>query len=88
MLVHKLIGTAAAVLTLGLAIAATVLIVKRMSYPVGIKSDRLEVVAQDCAQFSWPYGCDWQQSVSPEPKKSSRFGRRGKRLRCRDFGNC
>jgi len=88
MLVHKFIGTAAAVVALGLAIMAAVLIVKQ-TYPLGIKSDRLDVVAQDCSQFGWPYGCDWQQQdVSAEQKKNSRFGRRGKRLRCRDFGNC
>jgi len=91
MLAHKAISTAAAVLMLSLAIMATVLIAKRIfaTYPLGIKADRLDIVAQDCSQIGWPYGCDWQrQDALPEPKKNSRFGRRGKRLRCHDFGNC
>ena len=91
MLVQKLIGTAVAVLALSLAVGGTVLIVKRVfaTYPLGIKGDRLEVVAQDCSQIGWPFGCDWQrQEATPEPKKPSRFGHRGKRLRCHNFGNC
>ena len=88
---HKLIGTAAAMLVLGLAIMAVVLIAKRIlvTYPLGIKGDRLEVAAQDCSQVSWPFGCNLQQSDAlPEPKKNPRFGRRGKRLRCQSFRNC
>jgi hypothetical protein len=91
MLVHKLIRTVAAVLALSLAIIATIVIVKRIfpTYPLGVKGDRLEISAQDCSQAGWPYGCDWQpQSATPEPKKRLLFGRRGKRLRCRGFGNC
>jgi hypothetical protein len=85
---HKLIGTAAVVIALGLAIMATVLIVKQ-TYPLGIKGNRLDVVVQDCSELGWPYGCDWQpHSAAPEPRKHPRPGRRDKHLRCRDFGNC
>ncbi len=88
MLAHKLTGTVAVVIALGLAIMATVVIVKR-TYPLGFKSDRLDVVVQECSELGWPYGCNWQQqNASPEPRKHVRPGRRDKHLRCRDFGNC
>lgn len=88
MLAHKLIGTAAVVTALGLAITATVLIVKQI-YPLGIKGDRLDVIVQECSELGWPFGCGWQrQDASPEPKKHLRPGRRDKHPRCRDFGNC
>lgn len=85
---YRLIGAAAVVIALGLAITASVLIVKRI-YPLGIKSDRLDDVVQECSELAWPYGCSWQpQNALPEPKKHVRPGRRDKHLRCRNFGNC
>jgi hypothetical protein len=90
MLMHKFGRLAAAILALTLVIAATVLIVKRSftADSIGIKGDRLEVVAQDCPQVGWPYGCDWQLNAPPESRAHLRIRHRAKRQQCRAFGYC
>ena len=90
MLMHKFSGLAAAILALSVVIAATVLIVNRsfMADSIGIKGDRLDVVAQDCPQVGWPYGCDWQPNAPPESRAHLRIHHRVKRQQCRAFGYC
>ena len=40
------------------------------SPPLGVKSDRLDMMPQgSCTQDVWPYGCDWQFGASPEKKR-------------------
>jgi hypothetical protein len=63
----------------GIAIAATVVIVKRHfeTYPLGVKGDRLDagVPQADCSQVVWPYGCDWMDT-SPDTVKHLRSDRK------------
>jgi len=80
---HKLNNPMIGVLlAISLAAATAAVIWKRQSvtYPVGVKGDRLDIAPRsDCSQVVWPYGCDWQLNASPGTKSHSRFGRRGKR---------
>jgi hypothetical protein len=77
---HKLNNpVVAAVLAIGIisAISAALWRSQPASYPLGVKSDRLDTTPQvDCSFAAWPYGCDWQLNASPEPPKRSKFGRR------------
>jgi len=82
MLIHKLnrpmIGT---LLAISVAAIMAVVIWKRQSetYPLGVKSDRLNVTPHaGCWQVVWPYGCDWQPSTPSDKRTRSRFGGRGR----------
>ena len=80
MLAHKLNNpVVGAVLAIGIvsAISAALWRSQPASYPLGIKSDRLDAMPKaDCSFAVWPYGCDWQLNASPAPPKRSKFGRR------------
>jgi len=82
MLAHKLNNpVVGAVLAIGIvsAISAALWRSQPASYPLGIKSDRLDTTPKaDCSFAVWPYGCDWRLNASPEPPKRSKFGRRRK----------
>jgi hypothetical protein len=82
MLVHKLNSrTMGAMLAISVAATAAVVIRKQqpVSYPLGIKGDRLELTPQaGCSQVVWPYGCDWHLNALADTRKHSRFGRRGR----------
>lgn len=66
---HRFNGRLGAAIVVGIAVAAAVVVVKRhtRTYPLGVKSDRLEVVVppSDCSQAVWPYGCDF---IEPPPE--------------------
>jgi len=80
MLAHRLNNpVAGAVLAIGIvsAISAALWRSQPASYPLGVKSDRLDATpGADCSFAMWPYGCDWHLNAPAAPPKHSKFGRR------------
>jgi len=71
-------GTAFAV-GIVLVLAATISMIEPASLTVGIKGDRLAVVARkaECPPIVWPYGCEWQaHSIVQKKSEAIRQGSR------------
>lgn len=88
MYVHRLNGRVGVAIAASVAIAAAVVMVKRhaVTYPLGVKGDRLEIVVPqaECSPAIWPYGCEWidtshdprKQLKRADPKRQNRHGLR------------